>query len=143
MLLRYVGVLLDGNLLISGIIISLLCYAGCVWLLYRLVRRDFDDALASRAVIYLAIGPLSFFLQAVYTESLFLLLSLACFVFAREAAGGSRASWACSPRSRAAPASCCSSLSPTTTTNAAAGSSARPTHTWPTCSWSSRACSSG
>ena len=34
--------------------------------------------------IYLAIGPLSFFLQAVYTESLFLLLSLACFVFARE-----------------------------------------------------------
>ena len=84
MLLRYVGVLLDGNLLITGIVISLLCYAGCVWLLYRLVRRDFDDALASRAVIYLAIGPLSFFLQAVYTESLFLLLSLACFVFARE-----------------------------------------------------------
>ena len=35
-------------------------------------------------MIYLAIGPLSFFFQAVYTESLFLLLSLACFVFARE-----------------------------------------------------------
>ena len=84
MLLRYVGVLLDGNLLITGIVISLLCYAGCVWLLYRLVRRDFGDELASRAVIYLAIGPLSFFLQAVYTESLFLVLSLACFVFARE-----------------------------------------------------------
>ena len=84
MMVRYVGVLLDGNLLISGIVISLLCYAGCVWLLYRLVRRDFDDSLASRAVIYLAIGPLSFFLQAVYTEALFLLLSLACFVFARE-----------------------------------------------------------
>ena len=55
-----------------------------MWLLYRLVRTDFDEQLASRAVIYLAIGPLSFFLQAVYTESLFLLLSLACFVFARE-----------------------------------------------------------
>jgi hypothetical protein len=84
MLLRYVGVLLDGNLLIAGIIVSLLCYAGCVWLLYRLVRRDFDERVAARAVVYLAIGPLSFFLQAVYTESLFLLLSLACFVFARE-----------------------------------------------------------
>ena len=84
MLLRYVGVLLDGNLLITGIVVSLLCYAGCVWLLYRLVRRDFDESIAARAVIYLAIGPLSFFLQAVYTESLFLLLSLACFVFARE-----------------------------------------------------------
>ena len=85
MLLRYVGVLLDGNLLITGIVISLLCYAGCVWLLYRLVRQDFDErARQPRAVVYLAIGPLSFFLQAVYTESLFLLLSLACFVFARE-----------------------------------------------------------
>jgi hypothetical protein len=84
MLLRYVGLLLDGNMLITGMLISLLCYAGSVWLLWRLVRQDFDDGLASRAVIYLAVGPLSFFLQAVYTESLFLLLSLACFVFARE-----------------------------------------------------------
>ena len=84
MLLRYVGVVINGNLLITGILISLLCYAGCVWLLYRLVRSDFGAATAARAVVYLAIGPLSFFLQAVYTESLFLLLSLACFVFARE-----------------------------------------------------------
>jgi hypothetical protein len=84
MLLRYVGVVLDGNLLISGIVISLLCYAGSVWLLWRLVKLDFDESVASRAVIYLAVGPLSFFLQAVYTESLFLLLTLACFVFARE-----------------------------------------------------------
>ena len=84
MLLRYLGVVLHGNLLISGIVISLLCYAGSVYLLWRLVRMDFDEQLASRAVIYLAIGPLSFFLQAVYTESLFLLLTLACFVFARE-----------------------------------------------------------
>jgi hypothetical protein len=84
MLLRYLGVVLDGNLLISGIVISLLCYAGSVWLLWRLVKLDFDESVASRAVIYLAVGPLSFFLQAVYTESLFLLLTLACFVFARE-----------------------------------------------------------
>jgi len=84
MLLRYVGVLFGGNLVVAGIFISLLCYAGCVWLLYRLVRSDFDDATASRAVIYLSISPLAFFLQAVYTESLFLFLSLACFVFARE-----------------------------------------------------------
>jgi hypothetical protein len=84
MLVRYLGVLFDGNLLITGMVVSLLCYAGSVWLLWRLVRQDFDEELASRAVIYLAIGPLSFFLQAVYTESLFLLLSLGCFVFARE-----------------------------------------------------------
>ncbi len=76
--------LFKNNLVITGIIISLVCYAGCVWLLYRLVRDDFDEEVASRAVVFLAIGPLSFFLQAVYTESLFLLFSLGCFVFARE-----------------------------------------------------------
>jgi hypothetical protein len=84
MLLRYVGLLFSGNLVITGVVVSLVCYSGCVWLLYRLVRSDFDDEVASRAVVYLAIGPLSFFLQAVYTESLFLVLTLACFVFARE-----------------------------------------------------------
>ena len=73
-----------GNLLVTGMVISLACYAGCVWLLYRLVRADFDASIALRAVVYLSVGPLAFFLQAVYTESLFLLLSLACFVFARE-----------------------------------------------------------
>jgi len=83
-LLRYVGLIFGGNLVITGIVISLACYIGCVYLLYRLVSSDFDEETASRAVIYLAIGPLSFFLQAVYTESLFLVLTLACFVFARE-----------------------------------------------------------
>jgi len=84
LLLRYVGWLFNGNLLITGIVISLLCYGGSIWLLYRLVRQDFDEQIATRTVTLLAIAPLSFFLQAVYTESLFLLLSLACFVFARE-----------------------------------------------------------
>lgn len=71
-------------MLVTGIVISLVCYAGCICLLYRLVRADFGADIALRAVIYLSLGPLAFFLQAVYTESLFLLLSLACFVFARE-----------------------------------------------------------
>ncbi|HEY5388882.1 MAG TPA: mannosyltransferase family protein, partial [Thermoleophilia bacterium] len=84
LLLRYVGVVFGGNMLVTGIVISLACYAGCIWLLYRLVRVDFGAATALRAVVYLSLGPLAFFLQAVYTESLFLFLSLACFVFARE-----------------------------------------------------------
>jgi hypothetical protein len=71
-------------MLVTGMVISLVCYAGCVWLLYRLARADFGADIALRAVVYLSLGPLAFFLQAVYTESLFLVLSLACFVFARE-----------------------------------------------------------
>ena len=84
LLLRYVGMVFGGNMPVTGIVISLASYAGCVWLLYRLVRADFGAGIALRAVVYLCLGPLAFFLQAVYTESLFLFLSLACFVFARE-----------------------------------------------------------
>jgi hypothetical protein len=83
-LLRYGGYLFGGNLVLTGIAISLACYAASLWLLHRLVRFDFDERTASRAVIYLAVAPFTFFFQAVYTESLFLLLTLACFVFARE-----------------------------------------------------------
>lgn len=83
-LLRYGGILFGGNLVITGIVISLACYGVSLWLLHRLVRFDFDEEVASRAVVYLSLAPFTFFFQAVYTESLFLLLSLACFVFARE-----------------------------------------------------------
>jgi hypothetical protein len=84
LLLRYVGVLFDGNLVVTGVAVSLLCFGGSAWLLYKLVGRDFDDKVAARSVIYLSLFPTSFFLQAVYTEALFLLLSLACFFWARE-----------------------------------------------------------
>jgi len=84
LILRYAGYLFDGNLVVTGIAVSLLCFAGSAWFLYRLVAQDFDDKVASRAVVYLCLFPTSFFLQAVYTESLFLVLSLACFFWARE-----------------------------------------------------------
>ncbi len=84
LLLRYLGVLFDGNLVIAGIATSLLCFVGSAWLLFKLVARDFDQRVATRAVVYLCLFPTSFFLQAVYTESLFLLLSLACFYWAHE-----------------------------------------------------------
>ena len=82
-LLRYVGVLFGGNLVVTGIAISLACYGGAVWVLNRLVRAEYGDSTAARAIVYLSLGPLSFFFQAVYTESLFLFLSLACFWCAR------------------------------------------------------------
>jgi hypothetical protein len=84
LLLRYLGLLFDGNLVVTGIFVSLVAFAGSAWLLFKLVARDFDTRVAARAVVYLSLFPTSFFLQAVYTESLFLLLSLACFYWARE-----------------------------------------------------------
>jgi hypothetical protein len=83
LMLRHLGVLFGGDLLVAGIVLSLLCFAGSVFVLFKLVALDFDDRVATRAVVYLSLFPTSFFLQAVYTESLFLLLTLACFYWAR------------------------------------------------------------
>ena len=51
-------------------------------LLYRLVVERVSAHDASRSVLYLALFPTSFFLGAVYGESLFLLLAVATFVLA-------------------------------------------------------------
>ncbi|GAC1369028.1 MAG: hypothetical protein PVS3B1_28240 [Ktedonobacteraceae bacterium] len=51
--------------------------------LYKLTAREFSHSVAARAVFYLALFPLSYYLSAVYPESLFLALSLACVYYAR------------------------------------------------------------
>ncbi len=84
LLLRYVGVLFGGNLLLTGVAVSLLCYAGAMVLLYRLVRDEFDARTAALTILLISLVPTSLFFSAVYTESLFLLLSLACFLWARK-----------------------------------------------------------
>jgi 4-amino-4-deoxy-L-arabinose transferase-like glycosyltransferase len=77
-----VGRILFGHYILAGILISLAASAGSFWLLYRISERHFGDEAARRAVIYLALTPMAVFLQAVYSESLFLLLALAVFVLA-------------------------------------------------------------
>ncbi len=84
LLLRYIGVLFGGNLLLTGVAVSLLCYAGAMALLYRLVRDEFDTRTAALTILLISLVPTSLFFSAVYTESLFLLLSLACFLWARK-----------------------------------------------------------
>jgi Gpi18-like mannosyltransferase len=83
LLLRWVGVALDNNLVIAGIVISLACYVGAMVLLYRLVEAEFDQRTAYLSVLYISLFPTAFFFQAVYSESLFLLLALACFGWSR------------------------------------------------------------
>jgi hypothetical protein len=56
-------------------------------LLHRLACVRIGDDGANLTVLYLAVFPMSLFLQAVYNESLFLVLVLAAFVFAE------RGSW--------------------------------------------------
>ena len=84
LVVRWVGIVFHNDLVISGIVVSLACYFGAIWLLYRLVAREFGNRVAYRTCLYLAIFPTAFFWQAVYSESMFLLLSVACVLWSRE-----------------------------------------------------------
>jgi hypothetical protein len=76
------GRLFLGHYILAGILISLAACAGSFWLLYGLVERRLGTETARRSVIYLALTPMAVFLQAVYSESLYLLLALAVFALA-------------------------------------------------------------
>ena len=83
LLLRYTGLVFHNNLVITGIVLSLLFYFLAMIVLHKLIALDFGARIAGRTVLFVSIFPVAFFLQAVYTESLFLLLSLACFYWSR------------------------------------------------------------
>ena len=81
-LVAVLGRVLFGHYLLAGLIVSLACCLGSFLLLYRLAEERLGPAGAERSVLYLAVFPMSLFLQAVYSESLFLLLVLAAFAVA-------------------------------------------------------------
>lgn len=72
-----------GNGVLAGICISLAACLGAFYLFYRFVEIDFGGPVARRALLYLAIFPTSFFFQTIYSESLFLLLTVGCLYAAR------------------------------------------------------------
>jgi hypothetical protein len=84
LLVRWLGIAFHNNLVLSGLLISWVCYFVAMWLLYRLVARDFGDRIAYRSVWFISIFPTAFYWQAVYSESVFLMLSIACIMWARE-----------------------------------------------------------
>ncbi|WP_027718946.1 mannosyltransferase family protein [Desulfovirgula thermocuniculi] len=68
---------------VAGILISNLSLAGILYLFFRLAALDYDRRTAVKGTWYLGLFPTSFFLSAVYTESLYLLLALLTFFFLR------------------------------------------------------------
>lgn len=67
-----------------GMIISNLGLLGGLGLLYKLVRLDFSAKVAWVTLILFLLFPTSFFLGAVYTESLFLFFLVGSFYFFRK-----------------------------------------------------------
>ncbi len=68
---------------LAGVTLSLICFVAAAMLLYRLTADALGPRTALWTVVFLSIAPTSFFFQAVYTESLFLLVSVALFFFAQ------------------------------------------------------------
>lgn len=71
-----------GHYVVAGIVVSLGAALGAFVLLHDAAERRLGADGARRTVLYLALFPMALFLQAVYSESLFLLLALAAFALA-------------------------------------------------------------
>jgi hypothetical protein len=72
------------NYLVSGLFVSNLCWVFAAYLLYELALMDTDRKGALRALKYLCILPASFLFSAPLSDSLFLLLSVACIYAVRK-----------------------------------------------------------
>jgi hypothetical protein len=70
--------------LAAGLLVSNVAFVGALIVCHALTRLELrDDATARRAIVFVAIFPTAFFFLAPYTESLYLLLSLLAFWWAR------------------------------------------------------------
>ncbi len=72
--------LLVRDYILSGLLVSTLCFAGALCVFYRYVQAEYGGSAAERAVVFLCLTPGAFFFFAPMSESLFLLLSAACLL---------------------------------------------------------------
>jgi len=83
LMIRVGATLSAGNLVLAGFWVSNLALLGALILLYLLAQLELGEPAAGRSVIYLAFFPTSFFLSCVYTESVFLFLTIGAIYAAR------------------------------------------------------------
>ena len=74
---------LTGDAVTAGILVANLALWGAVVLFFLLVREQWGERIANRAVWYMLIFPAAFFGSAIYSESLFLLVTIGAFLAGR------------------------------------------------------------
>jgi hypothetical protein len=79
LLMRWGGALLGGHLLLAGTLISLVAFVAAVSVLYRLAVIELGEEKAWPAILLLSTYPYALFYSVVYTESLFLFLTVGAF----------------------------------------------------------------
>jgi hypothetical protein len=82
LIVKGIGVVI-GSYLVAGVLISLVSFAIALLLLYRLAALELGSEVAGVAVMLIAFCPMAYFFSAVYSESLYLALSLGCIWRAR------------------------------------------------------------
>ena len=73
----------DGRVYLVGLLLSNLAFFFALWALRVLAERESGPEAASRATIYLAVFPTALYFFAPYNESLFVLLTVTCFLALR------------------------------------------------------------
>jgi hypothetical protein len=76
---RVVAPLAGDFYVVAGVVVSLACYAAAMVVLYRLAADECGSRVALWSVVFISVFPTAFFFQAVYSESMFLLLTLLSF----------------------------------------------------------------
>jgi hypothetical protein len=85
LLVRYTAALFGGDLGTVGFLISNLSFLAALHVLYRLAAESFDERVAKRAILLVAVYPMALFYHAVYTESITLLAtSLFFYLMAKD-----------------------------------------------------------
>jgi len=74
----------SGAVLLAAVLVSLSSFFGSMYLLHRLVSIELGEKYAKPVLWLLALSPMSLFFSTVYTEALFLFLTLGSFYSARQ-----------------------------------------------------------
>jgi hypothetical protein len=68
---------------VAGVLVSLVALFVALYLLYRLTELELGTEAAANAVLLLAFFPTAYYFSAIYSESLFLALTIGCVYSAR------------------------------------------------------------
>ncbi len=82
LLVRVVGEFAE-NHLVAGLLISNAAFFFGLLYLYKLLEHEYDRPVARRGIFYVSVFPTAFFFSAVYSESLFFMLTVASFYYMR------------------------------------------------------------
>ncbi|MBD3363272.1 hypothetical protein GF362_06135 [Candidatus Dojkabacteria bacterium] len=83
-LMKFVGFLIGNRPFIAGIIISNIFLLVSLIYLYKLIKLDYEKQIAMKTARYLLLLPVAFIFSGVFTESIFLALTVMSLYYAKK-----------------------------------------------------------